>query len=180
MPQKIIAAVQKLFNWCAHSWWGFVEGVLQVVLYSVLWFKWSAKKHCVAKVLLAIWKMFLHQNNRNYNSYRFSYGFAFILLFSLSYKPKTRIRFSATWWSGNKKYFCFFAYSELCFTLKPCRIQYTFVKEFSYMLFLFVLYFHDNILRLFDVLTNPSFTYHARLVLINIVYASCLTNCRTT
>ena len=28
--------------------------------------------------------------------------------FALSYKPKTRIRFSASWWSGNEKYFCFF------------------------------------------------------------------------
>ena len=25
----------------------------------------------------------------------------------LSYKPKTRIRFSASWWPGNEKYFCF-------------------------------------------------------------------------
>ena len=40
------------------------------------------KKHCVAKVLLAIWEIFLHENNRNYNSYKFSYKFAFILFFS--------------------------------------------------------------------------------------------------
>ena len=40
------------------------------------------KKHCVAKVLLAIWEIFLHENNRNYNSYRFSYKFAFILFLS--------------------------------------------------------------------------------------------------
>ena len=31
----------------------------------------------------------------------------FYPLFVLSYKPKTRIRFSASWWSGNEKYFCF-------------------------------------------------------------------------
>ena len=31
----------------------------------------------------------------------------FYPLFVLSYKPKTRIWFSASWWSGNKKYFCF-------------------------------------------------------------------------
>ena len=28
--------------------------------------------------------------------------------FVLFYTSKTRIRFSASWWSGNKKYFCFF------------------------------------------------------------------------
>ena len=37
------------------------------------------KKHCLAKVLLAIWEKFLNENNRNYNSYRFSYKFAFVL-----------------------------------------------------------------------------------------------------
>ena len=31
----------------------------------------------------------------------------FYLLFFLSYKPKAKIRFSASWWSGNEKYFCF-------------------------------------------------------------------------
>ena len=36
------------------------------------------------KVLLAIWEIFLRENNRNYNSYRFSHKFAFIpLLFFL-------------------------------------------------------------------------------------------------
>ena len=37
------------------------------------------KKNCVAKVLLAIWEIFLHENNCRYNSYRFSSKFAFIL-----------------------------------------------------------------------------------------------------
>ena len=39
------------------------------------------KKHCVAKVLLAIWEIFLHENNRNYDSYRFSYKSVFIHFF---------------------------------------------------------------------------------------------------
>ena len=47
-----------------------------------LWIKWSVKKHCVAKVLRAIWDIFLHENNRNYNSYKFSYKFVFTLFFS--------------------------------------------------------------------------------------------------
>ena len=57
-------------------------GVLQVVLFTVLRFKWSVKKHCVTKVLLEILEMFLHENNRNYNSYRFSYKFTFMLFLS--------------------------------------------------------------------------------------------------
>ena len=36
------------------------------------------KKHWVAKVLTEIWGIFLHENNCNYNSYKFSYKFAFI------------------------------------------------------------------------------------------------------
>ena len=40
------------------------------------------KKHFVAKALLAIWEIFLHENNRNYNSYICSYKFVFILSFS--------------------------------------------------------------------------------------------------
>ena len=28
-------------------------------------------------------------------------------IFSLSYEPRKRIKLSATWWSGNKKYFYF-------------------------------------------------------------------------
>ena len=97
----------KAFQLIFHSWWGFAEGVLQVVLFTILLFKWSVKKHCVAKVLLAIWEIFLHENNCNYNSYRFSYKFSFILFYFLSYKPKSRTRSSASWWSGNEKYLCF-------------------------------------------------------------------------
>ena len=46
------------------------------------------KKHCVGKDLLAIREIFLHENNRNYNSYRFSYKFTFIL--SLSFLPNQK------------------------------------------------------------------------------------------
>ena len=63
-------------------WRGFPEGVLQVVLFTILWFKWSVKTHCAAKVLLVIWDIFLHENNCNYNSYRFSYKVALILFLS--------------------------------------------------------------------------------------------------
>ena len=36
----------------------------------------------VAKISLAIWKIFLHENNCNYDSHRFSYEFVFILFLS--------------------------------------------------------------------------------------------------
>ena len=41
------------------------------------------KKHCVAKVLVAILEIILHKNNCNYNSYKFSYKFAFLIIFSV-------------------------------------------------------------------------------------------------
>ena len=43
--------------------------MIQVINEKTLW----------AKVLVSIVGIFLHENNRNYNSYRFSYKFAFIL-----------------------------------------------------------------------------------------------------
>ena len=85
------------------------------------------EKHCTVKVLLTIWEIFLHINNCNYNSFNFNYKFSFILFFE---KSKTRIKFSASWQSCNKKYL-FFVYSEsLYFKAMPN----------SRLLFLFVLY----------------------------------------
>ena len=60
--------------------------------------------------------------NCNYNSHRFSYKFAFILFFVLSNKPKTRIRFSASWLSGNEKYLVF-VYSE-CHALLQSHVKF--------------------------------------------------------
>ena len=51
---------------------------LKVAFFTVLCFKWSVKKHCVAKISQGIWERFLYENNRNYNSYKSSYKFAFI------------------------------------------------------------------------------------------------------
>ena len=62
--------------------------VLEFFLFTVLWFEGSVKKHCVAKVSLAIWEMFLHENNSNYNSYRFSYKFTFIQILSFFINQK--------------------------------------------------------------------------------------------
>ena len=51
---------------------------------------------------------------------------------------ETKHKFSASWWSGNKKYFCFLFIASPAL-LKPYQIQQTFIKEFSYMLLLFIL-----------------------------------------
>ena len=117
-PPKIIPTIPKLFNQCVHSWRGFAESIVQVVLFTILWFNWSVKKHCLAKVLLAIWETCLHEDN--YNSIKLTIITIIIIptnlvtnlvcfypLFLLSYKPRTRIWFSASCWSGNEKYFCF-------------------------------------------------------------------------
>ena len=50
---------------------------------------------------------FLHQNNHNYNSYRFSYKFVFILFLSFLTSQKQGSSFQKSWWSGNDKYCCF-------------------------------------------------------------------------
>ena len=89
---KKIATVRELFNKCSHSLPGFAEGILQVVLFTVSWFKWS-KKNCVAKVLLIIWEIFLHGNNCNYHSYGFSYKFVFILFLSFLTNQKQELGF---------------------------------------------------------------------------------------
>ena len=60
----------------------YSEDILQVVLFTVLWFKWSVKKHCLAKVLRAMLEMFLHENNCNHNSYKCSHKFVFTPIFS--------------------------------------------------------------------------------------------------
>ena len=41
----------------------------------------------------------------------------FYPFFGLSYKPKTRIRFPASWWSGNEKYF-YFLFIASCASLQ--------------------------------------------------------------
>ena len=97
------------------------------------------KKRCVAKDLLAIWEIFLHENNRNYDSYRFSYKFTFILFLSFLANQKQESGFQQVGGLVTRNISVFFVYSESRSTSKPCRIQWSFIKKFSYMLFLFVL-----------------------------------------
>ena len=49
-----------------------------VVLFKILSLEGAVKEHYVAKLLLAIWGTFLYENNRNINSYKFSYKLIFI------------------------------------------------------------------------------------------------------
>ena len=67
----------------------------------------SAKALC-SKVVLAIWEMFLHENNRNYNSYRFSYKLAFIFRLSFLTKQKQGSGFQQVGGlvTRNISYFC--------------------------------------------------------------------------
>ena len=59
-------------------------------------------------VLLVIWETFLHENNRNYNSYKFSYKFAFILSFYFltSQKQESRFQQVGSLVTGNISIFC--------------------------------------------------------------------------
>ena len=71
---------------------------LQVVLFTVLWLKWSVKKSCIAKVLLAIWEAFFHEHNHNFILTDVITNSPLSFFFAFSYKPKVRIRFLASWW----------------------------------------------------------------------------------
>ena len=98
------------------------------------------KKSCAPKVLLAIWEIFLHENNRNptglvTNSLLFSY------CSFLHTKNKNQVFSKLVVWY--REIFLPFVYSESHSTSKPCQLQKTFMKEFCYMLSLFVLKFLD-------------------------------------
>ena len=70
---------QKLVRICWECSTGFIYGfVIQVI----------REKTLSSNDLLAIWETFLHENNRNYNSYIFSYKFTFILFLAFLYKQK--------------------------------------------------------------------------------------------
>ena len=52
------------------------------------------KKHCVTKILQGILERFLYENDRNYNSYKFSYKFDLIpvLLFRKNQKQVSKFQ----------------------------------------------------------------------------------------
>ena len=61
---------------------------MQVVPFTVLYFKWSVDKLCVAKKLLAIWETFLDESIYGYSPYKFIYKFALVTLFSIRKNQK--------------------------------------------------------------------------------------------
>ena len=73
MKKKIIK-IGKLFNLCAHSWQEFVEDTLQIVTFTMFSDSSSLGKDSVA----------------------------FIPFFVFSKQPKTKTKFPASWWLGNK------------------------------------------------------------------------------
>ena len=120
--KKIIIAVGKPFNQCVHSWWGFAEGTLQLVLFKLLCFKKLVAKHCVGKILQGIWERVLFEHDHNYNSYKFSFKFTFIPLFSfIETKNKRHIFSKLVVWQ--REILLLFIYSESRSTSKVCQIQ---------------------------------------------------------
>ena len=71
-----------------HTCQGLAEDAQRVVISMLLLIEWSVKKHCVAKVLLAVLHIFLHENNCNYNCYKFILLTNFSLVTKFSYFHK--------------------------------------------------------------------------------------------
>ena len=91
-------------------------------------FQESVKKHCVAKVFVVMWEIFLHEYNWNYNSYKFSYK-------CVETKNKNQIFSELLLWKQKN---CL-----LLFKASPALLQrhanlINFYKGFSYISFLFV------------------------------------------
>ena len=77
-PQKTIATVWKLFSWRAQADEDFLRAFNR--LFDVRFFYSNDQwKNRLAKDLLAVSEIFLHENNHNCNSFRFSYKFIGIL-----------------------------------------------------------------------------------------------------
>ena len=80
----------KLLNQYGYIKWGFAEKFQQVV-FSCFEIQVISEKHCITKISLAIWETFLHENNSNNRSWKFSDKFAFIpfLLFRRNWKQES-------------------------------------------------------------------------------------------
>ena len=81
--KKKMMAVGKPFNQCAHGQHRFAEGVLQVVLFTILCFQLSVKKQSEVKIFQGIREAFSYENNWNYISHKRSCKFAFIPFLSI-------------------------------------------------------------------------------------------------
>ena len=66
-----------------------------------------SEKHCVAKVLQWVWEILLYENKRNYNSYKFSWKFAFIPFLSFRRNQKQESNFQQVEGLITRKIPCF-------------------------------------------------------------------------
>ena len=82
------------------------------------------------------------RNNHNYNPYKLSNKFSFITCFSFRRNQKLESNFQQFSELATRNVPVFFVYSESHSTSKVCQMQQTFIKRFSYMLFLLVLQFY--------------------------------------
>ena len=88
---------------------------------------------------------FLYENNCNYDSYKLSYKFVYISFLSFRSIQKQESNFKHLGGLVTRLNIWFSVYSESRSTSMVCRIQQTFTKGFFYTLFLFVLYFLDDL-----------------------------------
>ena len=89
-------------------------------MFTVFCFKWSVKKHCVAKILQGIWRRFLYENNRNFNSYKSSHKFNFISFLSFHKNQKQESNFQQVGGLVTSN-ILLFVDSESRYTSKVCR-----------------------------------------------------------
>ena len=71
----------------------------------------------VAKILQGIWETFLHENNHNYNSYKFSYKFTFIPFLSFRKSQKQESNFQQVGGLVSK-----------CFFIASCALLQSYAK----------------------------------------------------
>ena len=127
-------ATQLIHTQLARIWRRFER----VVLFKILCLKWPVKKYCAGKILQGISERFLYENDRDYNSYKFSYKFTFIPFLSIHRNQKQGSNFQQVDDLVTRNTIGFF-YSKLHSTSKVCQIQFIIIKIFSHILFLLVL-----------------------------------------
>ena len=81
----------------------FGKDLLRVVLLTVLYFKWSVKAHYAAKYFLAVWDYFYLKIIVAVIPTNLDTHLLVFTLFRFFIEFKIKNRFSAGWFSGNKK-----------------------------------------------------------------------------
>ena len=89
----------------ARICWGSSTGCL---VWSLCIQVVTKKKNFVAKVLLAIWDTFLHENDHNYSFYRFSYSLLSFLSFLTNQKQESDFQWVGGLVTRNISVFCLY------------------------------------------------------------------------